>query len=99
MYKGYQVKKVAKERPVEIDQAIDGLQITTRNNVVVYGLKMVDVAARSPKTGLLLYGCRDRYSVQSRYHCFPLKLAMQRETKAVLEQFRRNIVAMKKLTE
>jgi hypothetical protein len=48
---------------------------------------MVDPAAKDPESGVLLFGSTEETCVQSRNHCFPLKIALSRETKALFEQF------------
>jgi hypothetical protein len=87
LYKGYDLDDVAKTRPINIDQSIDTTQLSTRQNLTIWGLKMIDHGARNPKTGERLYGSKCYKNVQSRNHCYPLKMAMRRETKALFKLF------------
>lgn len=99
LYKGYRLEEIAKTRPISINQSIDATQITQRQNVTVWGLKMSDVAAIDPKTGNPIYGTDLSCGVQSRNNCFPLKMAMDRESNVMFNYFRPNMEALKYLTE
>jgi hypothetical protein len=99
LYKAYGLTKTATMRPICIDQSIDGAQITNNNSITVYGVKMVDSAAKYPTTGVMLFGSTDETCVKSRNHCYPLKVALSRESEALFEQFQGNIIGFKELTQ
>lgn len=98
MYKAYDLETIAEERPICIDQSIDAAQITNRQKITVHGLKMIDVAARNPKTGKLLYVDKDNCSIQSRNNCWVTKIAACGETKVSFAQFRPIMQEVKDLT-
>jgi hypothetical protein len=85
--KAYQLAEVAKDRPIQINQAIDAALITTNMHHTTYGLKMADKGAFDPITKLPIYGSTDSCTLQSRNNCFPLMIVLKRETKELFSEF------------
>jgi hypothetical protein len=98
MYKAYDLETIAQDRPICIDQSIDAAQITNRQQITVHGLKMIDVAAKDPRTKQLLYVSAENCSIQSRNNCWVTKIALCGESKAVIAQFRSVLESVKNLT-
>ena len=90
MIEAYGLTNEAKTSSIAIDIAIDSAQLSKRNHHTTLGAKMVDRRARHPKTGKIMCNVsksKSKIDYQSRNHCFPTKIALQRETTRVMEQF------------
>lgn len=97
--KAYNLKDVAKERCVVINQAIDGAQLSSRTHHCTYGLKVGDKAAVDPITKNFLFGSTDKTTLQSKNQCFPLKIVFERETKEIIKEFRPVMEKVRELTK
>ena len=65
--------EIAKERPIRINLAIDGAQLSKRMTHVTMGFKINDPAALCPFTGRPLFMSHDNQIMQSRKLCFSEK--------------------------
>lgn len=83
MIKGYKLEDESKLRSIQINQAIDGAQITTRTHHTTIGFKMADKAARDPRTGDMIYANKNKSILLPKNHCFPTMIVMTRETTAL----------------
>ena len=98
MYKAYDLETIAQQRSICIEQSIDAAQIPNRQQVTVYGFKMIDVAARDPKTKKLLYVSAEECSIQSRNNYWVSKIALCGESNVVFNQYRPIMEKVKNLT-
>jgi hypothetical protein len=89
---------MAKTRSVGCNQAVDGVQITNCNIVTLPGFKMIDVAAKHPKTKQLLYGSTNPTFLQSRDNCFPIMMIFDKESKETMEHLVLVMKNVKQLT-
>ena len=87
MLKGFGLYDIAKERPVDVHQSIDGAQISKHVTHVSYGLKMADKAAVCPFKKQPIFANPNETILQSRNLCFPVKIIMMPETKAIYSEF------------
>ena len=87
MLKGFGLYDAAKERPVEVHQSIDGSQFSKRVTHVSYGLKIADKAAVCPFKKQAIFANPDETILQSRNLCFPVKIILSPETKAIYSEF------------
>ena len=69
--------------PVKVAVTFDGNLISHFLGHMTGGFKLVDKQCIDPKTGLPLYGYSGIDKVQSHLHCFPVKIAFAKDTKAL----------------
>ena len=91
LFKAFNLDEAAKNRSIDIALTLDGSSLTNNLLFVMAGIKMIDIAARDPRTGKYkLKPVNDKNFVQqSRTDCFPFKFCMGKETATMYqEEFR-----------
>jgi hypothetical protein len=71
--------------PVKVAVTFDGGSISHFPSHMTGGFKLVDKCCIDPKTGLPLFGDSGIDKVQSHLHCFPVKIAFAKDTKALYQ--------------
>ena len=66
---------------VKVAVTFDGAKISRFLSHVTGGFKLVDWGCINPRTGLLLFGDSGHEKVQSHIHCFPVKVAIAKDSK------------------
>ncbi len=67
--------------PVKVAVTFDGAKISRFLSHVTGGFKLVDRRCINPKTGLFLFGESGHEKLQSHIHCFPVKVAIAKDSK------------------
>ncbi len=67
--------------PVKKAVTCDGGSISRFLGHVIGGFTLVDSRCKTPKTGEPLFGDRGHDKVQSHIYCFPIKMALAKDTK------------------
>jgi hypothetical protein len=83
IHKAFGLTEIGKERALEVAITTDGSMLAHLINLVMVGYKLIDPAAKDPKTGKPLLDPTDpkNSKYQSRDLCFPLMMLLGKETK------------------
>ena len=88
LFEAFGLMDIAKQRPVELVLTSDGAQLTNTISHVAAGLKFNDMALCHPITKCPLLLHEPGSLVQSRNLCFPLRIAIAKDSKKTLDGFR-----------
>jgi hypothetical protein len=67
--------------PVNVAVTFDGGSVSRFLGHVTGGYKLVDKISKHPKTKVALFGESGHEKMQSHVHCFPIKIALAKDTK------------------
>ena len=71
--------------PVMVAVTFDGGSVSRFLGHVTGGFKLVDKRCQNPKTGEFLFGESGNVKVQSHVHCFPIKIALSKDSKQLYQ--------------